>query len=104
MRAHVTRERLLCFVPLDEQLALFVVSQKLYVRHMLVRISDDLFEKSPVVSEQTLDRHFVKEICAVEEKALQTTGHVPHVAFEIEPRCQAFKLLRPERKARKIEL
>src|SRR5689334_9522622 len=97
MCADVACERMLCLVPLDEQLVPFVVSQKLYLRHTLVGIGDDFFEKSLVVCEQTFHSRFVKEVCAVEKKSLQTTVHIPHVTFEIESGCQALKLLRPER-------
>src|SRR5689334_18531444 len=103
MHANVARERLLCLVPLDEQLVLFIISQKLYLRDTLVGIRDDLFKQSPVVSEQAFDSCFLKKIGAVEEKPLQTTGHVPHVTFEIEPRGKAFKLLRTERKTGQLE-
>src|SRR5215216_6407708 len=65
---------------------------------MLVGIGDHLFEKFSVVCQQTFDGRFREEICAVEEKTLKTTGHVPHVAFKIESCRQALKLLRPNRK------
>src|SRR5947207_11485998 len=71
---------------------------------MLVGIGDDLFEKVPVVCEQTFDGRFREEVCAVEEKTLKTTGHIPHVAFEIESCRQALKLLHSERKAGQLQL
>src|SRR5689334_4889367 len=103
LNANVARERLLCLVPLDEQLVLFIISQKLYLRDTLVGIRDDLFKQSPVVPEQAFDSCFLKKIGAVEEKPLQTSGHVPHVTFEIEPRGKAFKLLRTERKTGQLK-
>src|ERR1044072_6698959 len=104
MYADIACDRMLGVIPFEEQLAPFVFSQKLYLRHTLIGIGDDLFEKFRVMREQTFHSRFVKEICAVEEKALQSPSHVPHVTFEIEPRGEAFKLLRPERKTGELEI
>src|SRR5262249_9158815 len=104
MYAGIAGDRMLRFVPFNQQLAPLIFSQKLYLRHALIGISDDLFEKSLVVREETFAGRFIKEVSTVEEKALKPTIHVPDVAFEIESGCQGLKLLRSERQAGELKL